>query len=76
MSFYEIMLRRYLENRESWLDGVESALVMNGLSQAALARESGMDRAQLNRYLTRTQTPELESMLRIDEALDRLTNGA
>ncbi len=75
MSLYETV-RRYLGDEEAFMVKVESYLIANGLSQAALARAAGMDRAQLNRYLTRTQTPKLETMLRIDEALDTLDRGA
>ena len=47
-------------------------LMTNRISQARLAREAGMDRHRVNHYLRGRRTPELATMLRLDDALLRI----
>jgi transcriptional regulator with XRE-family HTH domain len=62
-------LRSLLGTPEKFIDEVESFLVANDVKQVELASRAGMGRAQLNRYLKRTQVPSLEVMLRLNEAM-------
>ena len=65
-------VRLHLGEPELFVDRVRSALVANGLSQAALARVAEVNESNLCRYLNGRATPTLETMLRLDEALEKL----
>lgn len=45
---------------------------LNRVTQKALAREAGMDRSRVNKYLRLRRRPGLESMLRLDGAFTRI----
>jgi transcriptional regulator with XRE-family HTH domain len=68
-------VKKFLGDHEGWVSGINGTLRANGKTQAALAVAAGMDPSQLNRYLTLTVTPSMETMLRIEHALDELTGG-
>ncbi len=51
---------------------VKRSLWDSGISQAALAREAGHAPSTVNRWLNGKKTPSLQSMLILDEALERL----
>ena len=69
-------VRRHLGPAPAFMDRVQSALVANGLTQTALARAASLNESNLCRYLNGRATPSMETMLRIDDALERLTGGA
>lgn len=66
--------RRY-GNSEDFVGRVLEALATYGITQADVARVSGYDRAILNRWLRRRTKPNLQSMLVIDEAVERLVEA-
>lgn len=45
---------------------------LNRVKQYQLAREAGMDRSRVNKYLRIRRRPSLETMLRLDAALTRI----
>lgn len=47
-------------------------LEQNNVKQYQLAREAGMERQRVGKYLRSTRRPSLESMLRLDEAFTRI----
>lgn len=69
-------VNRHLGDPEVFVRRVASALVANGLSQAALARAAEVNESNLCRYLNLRARPSMETMLRLDDALERLTHGA
>lgn len=69
-------VHRHLGTPEVFVRRVSSALVANGLSQAALARAAEINESNVCRYLNLKAQPSVETMLRIDDALERLTGGA
>lgn len=68
-------VRQHLGPAPVFMDGVRSALVANGLTQAALARAAELNESNLCRYLNGRATPCMETMLRIDDALEKLDRG-
>ena len=75
MSLYATV-KAYLGDYEGWVSGINGTLRANSQTSAALARTAGMDPSQLTRYLTCRVTPSMETMLRIEHALDELTGGS
>ncbi len=65
-------LKSELGEPEDFLDDVALALYEADLSQSALAREMGLPRQNVSRWFTGEVEPSLESMLRIQDALERL----
>lgn len=45
---------------------------LNNVKQYQLAREAGMDRQRVGKYIRVARRPSLESMLRLDEAFTRI----
>lgn len=74
MSLYATV-KAYLGDYEGWVKGVTGTLRANGLTQAALARAADMDESNLCRYLNLRVTPSMETMLRIEHGLEKLTGG-
>src|SRR5262245_46379209 len=77
MSFADVrrfLLTRY-GNVGKWRRQVRKTLSERGISQAAVARRAGLDRRDVSRWLTGRITPELKSMLILDEAIEELVEG-
>ena len=66
-------LKAELGEPEDFLDGIALELHDAGKSQSALAREMGLPRQNVSRWFTGEVSPSLESMLRIRDAMERLT---
>lgn len=67
-----------VEEREArlrdFLRRLPAAMTARGMTQSVLADEIGCARSQLNRWLRGGRTPTLESLMRIEEAYDRLVH--
>ena len=50
-------------------------LKLHEIKLADLARKAGMTQSQLSRYVTGRTEPSMETMLRLDEAADKLIYG-
>jgi len=74
MSLYATV-KAYLGDYEGWAKGVTGTLRANGQSQAALARAADMDESRLSRYLSLRVQPSMESMLKVEAGLEKLTGG-
>jgi lysozyme family protein len=68
-------VKAYLGDYEGWAKGVTGTLRANGQSQAALARAADMDESRLSRYLSLRVQPSMESMLKVEAGLEKLTGG-
>lgn len=61
--------------RDTFMERVRRTLTTHGVTHAALAREIGVCPTQLSRWLRGRKQPSLESMLKIDEALNAVLYG-
>ena len=62
-------------DRETFARRLSSTLKAHGFSHARLADEAGVCPTQLSRWMSGRSTPSLESMLMLNEALDRVLRG-
>jgi transcriptional regulator with XRE-family HTH domain len=56
---------RFLANAKRWMFDA-------GITQSALAAESGIDTSNINRWFNNHVSPSVRNMLILDEALERL----
>ena len=70
-SLFDVIQSRY-GNREAAIDKIRARLRLHNKSDAALARRAGMHPAQLSRYMCKEVTPDLDTLLVIDEACEKL----
>ena len=68
-------LKAELGELKAFLADVRVDLLLAGESQSSLARELGLPRQNVSRWFTGEVEPSLESMLRIRDAVRRLTEG-
>ena len=71
MTFYQDVLNM-LGPRDTYGERLKLRLLVHGIKHAELAQEVGIDPARLSRYVTGRTRPDLETMLRLDEAVDEL----
>lgn len=70
-AIFEIVHQRF-GNSESFIRALKSRMKLYRISQAALARRSGYHATHLNRWMNGHVRPSLETMLKLDEAMDQL----
>lgn len=68
---FEIVHQRY-GNAADFIERIRATLDGLKLSQAALAREAGIDPCEVSRWMNGRRTPNLENRLILDEALMHL----
>ena len=73
MTTYDELQRRYGDPAR-FVKGFKLRLAFARITQLKFARECGFDYTQLNRWLSGRVMPSWESMLRLDDALDRMMN--
>lgn len=69
--FFEEIRRRYADPR-LFMDRLQSLMLLHGITQAKLARRSGYDKSHVSRWLRGLQRPTLETMIKLDEAMEQL----
>lgn len=71
MTLYKEIRSRY-GNVGEYVRRVRGSLVTWGITQRELAVRSGYEETHVSRWLRRRVDPSLETMLRLDEALEEL----
>jgi transcriptional regulator with XRE-family HTH domain len=70
MSIYQQALDS-VSPRETYMNRLRITLTAHAIPHARLAMKAGICPTQLSRWFAARQTPSLESMLRLNEALDK-----
>ena len=74
MSIYQAALES-VGNPQTYTNRLNITLVAHGISRAQLALKAGVCPTQLSRWMTGRSSPSLESMLKLNDALDRALSG-
>lgn len=64
-----------VEPRETFMQRVRTTLSTHGIPHAKLAWHAGICPTQLSRWMRGRSEPNLESMLQLEEALDKALYG-
>lgn len=65
-------IRAHFGNPRAYLRNVRVILATKSIPEAELARRAGVHPSQLSRWIAGKTDPDLESLLKIDEALESL----
>lgn len=71
LSFYEEVHRRY-GDPTLFVERLNKKRETHGISRGALAKRAGLQATHVSRWLGGRVTPSMETMVVLDEALDRL----
>ena len=73
-TFFDEIYRRY-GDPEAFVKKVRDRLELYDISQNQLAKRTGYHPTHVSRWLRLKVVPSMESMVRMDEALERLVEG-
>lgn len=71
---YAVIRDRYGDPAE-FVRRLKSTMILHGISQNMLALRSGYHRSHVSRWMSGKVTPNLETMLNMDEAIECLISG-
>lgn len=66
------MAKITIEFEKDYLKELQVRLREYGISQVALANETGIDQSQISRWLHKKMTPRLETIVEIERAIARI----